>query len=88
MCFDQPLGRGAERTEVMTRLHEIRLSYGDSQHHNIQAIMELVVQKWRYEIGGPIQDHSISFESGVTFIYLLCPECAILLDLEDEIEQE
>jgi hypothetical protein len=35
-----------------------------------------------------LEDHSISFESGVTFIYLLCQECAILLNLEEDLEQE
>jgi len=36
-----------------------------------------------------LESHSISFESGITFIYLLCQECAILLDLnEDEFIEE
>jgi len=35
-----------------------------------------------------LEDHSVSFDSGVTFIYFLCQECAILLNLDEEIGTE
>jgi hypothetical protein len=35
-----------------------------------------------------LEGHSVSFETGLTLIYLLCQECAILLNLEEEIELE
>jgi hypothetical protein len=35
-----------------------------------------------------LEGHSVSFESGITLIYLICQECAILLNLEEGIELE
>jgi hypothetical protein len=57
MHLDQPLGSGAERREAISGLHEIRLRYGEFQHHNIFIGGQLRVSEGRDRIGGLVHSY-------------------------------